>query len=432
MIQHSSNIRQRRRLLLALPLLILPFLAMAFWALGGGKGQPSPAPRGLRLELPAPHLENQKVTARKELHRKSAPSLPPEGASSIRGLLNDPQLTPTLHEVVPGGLSTPGSDTPGQNSLPVPESREASIRQRLTQLAQLVEPRPARAGVAAPPVMHTRRQPAADIDRLEGLLQHATTQGSAPDPEMQQLQGMLDQILDIQHPERVTRRLQQQSSENERQVFPLHRRQELPAVTLLQDGAHGNGSLISGGSTLSGTSPYEGEPSQAFHGLNTHAFSPPLPANTLAADIRESQRLSTGATVRITLRQDAYLAGRLLPRGTAVFGTCRIRDERLYITVHTIRDGETVLPVALSAYDLDGMEGLFVPGLLRQQATTHGTDRLISQNMPPSPLAPTFGGQAVAAGMETAKRLLSGRIKRQHVTLPAGHRLLLLDRNAIH
>ena len=54
-IQQSQAFLRKRKMMLVLPLLVIPFLTMAFWALGGGKGNESVIAneqRGLNLNLP--------------------------------------------------------------------------------------------------------------------------------------------------------------------------------------------------------------------------------------------------------------------------------------------------------------------------------------------------------------------------------------------
>ena len=62
MQQHSTKFLRRRKFLLVLPLLVIPFVTLAFRALGGGKGadarteQTSPH-QGLNLELPGASIK---------------------------------------------------------------------------------------------------------------------------------------------------------------------------------------------------------------------------------------------------------------------------------------------------------------------------------------------------------------------------------------
>ncbi len=57
----NNNVKQRK-FLLVLPLLAIPFLTMAFWALGGGKGKEKMAVNGpgLNLDLHDARLKEDK------------------------------------------------------------------------------------------------------------------------------------------------------------------------------------------------------------------------------------------------------------------------------------------------------------------------------------------------------------------------------------
>src|SRR6187401_2981795 len=56
MKSNTQQFKQKRRFIMALPLLVTPFLTLIFWALGGGQGTASYGMKdkkaGLNLELP--------------------------------------------------------------------------------------------------------------------------------------------------------------------------------------------------------------------------------------------------------------------------------------------------------------------------------------------------------------------------------------------
>ena len=62
--KHSAKFLRQRKMMLVLPVLIIPFLTMGFWALGGGQGQaknnPADNRKGLNLELPDANLKDDK------------------------------------------------------------------------------------------------------------------------------------------------------------------------------------------------------------------------------------------------------------------------------------------------------------------------------------------------------------------------------------
>ncbi|WP_164891030.1 conjugative transposon protein TraM [Botryobacter ruber] len=151
--------------------------------------------------------------------------------------------------------------------------------------------------------------------------------------------------------------------------------------------------------------------------------------NVVEAAIHETKILIAGATVKMRLLQDVYLSGRRVAKGNLVFGTCRISGERLHIEVSSVLIGNVVLPVALAAYDLDGQEGLYIPGALTREAAKQGADRVVNQSLQLSTLSPSIGAQAASAGIEAAKGLLSRKARQLKVTVNAGHRLLLRDQS---
>jgi hypothetical protein len=64
----------------------------------------------------------------------------------------------------------------------------------------------------------TSRGESEEIKKLEGLMSTMSTPPE-PDPELQQLGGMLENILDIQHPQRVQERLKQTSESKKGKIL---------------------------------------------------------------------------------------------------------------------------------------------------------------------------------------------------------------------
>ncbi len=408
----TEAFRRKRNFFLVLPLLVMPFLTLAFWALGGGKGGTLPVQQageqqGLNLQLPEPHLQatatQDKLSLYKQLQREllekekydASPFLQPPGE----------------HGNLPAE-DVASSPLFNKNS-PMETSRnEARINQRLAQLSAMLNQQPATASPPAvtslSPLRRSRTPATQDLDRLEDMLHTLSGNKEAGDPEMQQLEGMLDRILDIQHPERVRERIQHQSQENGQQAFALHTSLSPVSVTLLERPAP------------SGQPPH-------FLGLDPDSSAAPLPGNTLQAVIHETQTFATGAMAKIRMEQEAYLGGRLLPKGSIVYGTCQVKGERLLIKVSGVRIGNSLLPAKLTAYDLDGQEGLYIPDAAIQQAARQGADRMINQSLQVPALSPSLGAQAASTGLEAVKGLFSRKNRLVKVRVRAGYQLLLRD-----
>src|ERR1035437_5998130 len=70
----SPQFLRRRKMLLVLPLLILPFITLAFWALGGGSAdtsQKTVSSSGLNLQLPNAHLKDDKSETKLSFYEKA-------------------------------------------------------------------------------------------------------------------------------------------------------------------------------------------------------------------------------------------------------------------------------------------------------------------------------------------------------------------------
>ena len=81
------------------------------------------------------------------------------------------------------------------------DANEAKVYQKLAQLdAQLNQPAPAPTRTSQPPVSPQHpiaSQPAEAKDRLETLAQQGSN-ATAPDPELEQLNNLMEKVLDIQ------------------------------------------------------------------------------------------------------------------------------------------------------------------------------------------------------------------------------------------
>src|SRR5258706_10063781 len=72
--QRSQAFLRKRKMLVVLPLLVIPFLTMAFWAMGGGKGkddQKQNIVQGLNLNLPDAKLKEDKLLDKLSFYDKA-------------------------------------------------------------------------------------------------------------------------------------------------------------------------------------------------------------------------------------------------------------------------------------------------------------------------------------------------------------------------
>lgn len=232
-------------------------------------------------------------------------------------------------------------------------------------------------------------------------------QNPQTDPQMDQINALLGKILDVQHPEAMRDRLEKEARMNKGRVLSIAARREN-----VLDWPLGAG---------------DREAQVGFYGLpaitdsgNTH--NPAIPAV-----VHETQVLTNGATVKLRLSSDILVAGDPIPKGSFVFGNCTLTGERLNISVTSIREGDKIYPVSMGAYDMDGQEGIRIPGAISRDAAKDGIDQGV-QSMNIMSLDPSVGGQAASAVMQAAKGLLGKKIKLVKATVRAGYQLLLMDK----
>ena len=343
---------RKRKMLLVLPLLLLPFLALAFYALGGGKGNLANGnqqiSKGLNTTLPGAQLQHEKAQDKMALYDKA---MRDSASAKSRASGN--------------AFAALGWDTASQHK-PLAannaQANEAKINQKLAEInRQISQPEP----VAHYQNNYSNTNSASpDLDRMEKLIK-SKEQGNTPDPEMKQLNGMLEKIMDIQHPERVTAKLKKE------------------------------------------TKP---EPDSLYKAIR--------------AVIADNQKVMQGTSIKLRLLDSIVIHGQKIPKGQLLYGLCQVTNQRLILNIKTIRLGTSILPVDLSVYDMDAMAGIRAPDAITEDAMRSGADNAI-QSMQLMSMNQSLATQAAGAGVEAAKTLFGKKVKRIKVKLKAGYPVLL-------
>jgi len=98
----------------------------------------------------------------------------------------------------------------------------------------------------------------------------------------------------------------------------------------------------------------------------------------------------------------------------------------LDIEIGNIRYQNSLFPVQLSVYDMDGMSGIYIPGAITRDVAKQSADRTI-QGIGLTTIDPSLGAQAASAGIEAARNMISKKVKLVKVTVKAGYQVLLRD-----
>jgi conjugative transposon TraM protein len=417
-VKTPKMIRQRKFMLM-LPLLALPFMTMMFWALGGGKVQKAEAQaqkqEGFNLQLPSANFKDDKPMDKMSYYDRAQL----DSAKFLELVKNDPNYRNTTFSNTENNLQEPaleaarldrGLNTSVYGSSGYNDPNSEKIYQKLDALNKELN-RPVSASTAADnmgtgnPVSNKGVSVGtADVDRLEQMMQ-MMNQPDETDPEMQQINGMLEKILDIQHPDRIQEKLRQTSETRRGQVFAVSSQFADNTVSLL-NGKQSN-SQVNG-----------------FYSLGDAAFEESQ--NAIQAVIHETQTIVDGSTVKLRLVNNVFINGVHIPKDNFVFGTASLRGERLAIQINSIRYNNSLFPVELSVYDMDGLDGIYIPGAITRDVAKQSADRSL-QTLGLTSLDPSWQAQAAGAGVEAAKSLISKKVKLIKVTVKAGYQVLLRD-----
>jgi conjugative transposon TraM protein len=419
----SQAFLRKRKMMLVLPLLVIPFVTLAFYALGGGQahadGLNKEAVKGLNLKLPDVASKEDQLMDKLGFYEKAQK----DSMQLAEWMLSDPYYKQTsfASDTLPNELAQIHQSVASKynerlNVLPYEKPTEAP-EEKIMQKISLLQKEMSRHAVSAnQEVTLDGEQPDASgqVDRLKELMQQMNKTDEEGDPGIKQLDSTLDKILDIQHPERVKDRLKEKSLEKETEVFAVNEAENKTPVSIL--GSNRKNQNITATPKRNG---FFGTHSDMMKGDEINATS---------AVIHETQTVTAGSTVKLRLLTDIYVNGNLIPKGSFVFGTASLENERLLINIPGIRHGNNLLPVSLAVYDMDGLVGIHIPGSISRDVAKQSADQSL-QGIELMSLDPSLKAQAATAGIQAAKGLLSKKIKLVKVTLKAGYRVLLKDGN---
>jgi len=366
----SPKMLRQRKLLLVLPLIVLPFLTLFFWALGGGKVDTANAQlagtKGLNTQLPDAKLKDNhalnkmsyydQATLDSDKLRQQMKSDPyyHQKADTDTASLHFSKLNQPGKSKDAGGFYS-SSKLIGGND---PAANEAKVYQKLAQLQTTInkpanEPKQVSDHLVAQTVSPLKNQPTSE------------------DPQLRQMNGLLEKILDIQHPDRIKEKTDQASDE------PTNKFKAIPAV------------------------------------------------------IDGKQKITEGSVVRVKLLDTVTLNGQLIPKGQLIYGKGTLYNQRLILNLKIVRIGHNIIPVDLTVYDMnDGLEGIDVPEAITGDAVKSGAADGV-QGMEFMSLDPSITTQLAGAGLNTAKGLFSKKVKRIRAKLKDGHPLLLRDNKSL-
>ena len=348
----SPKMRRQRKALLLLPLLIIPCLTLLFWAFGGGKAMAVKAEssrRGLDMRLPDARPKNDDKLDKMSYYELAAK----DSARLKEQIKSDPYYKARPAQDSEGAFG--GSQAAGKATLATPASpatSEAMVRNKLAELRAVV------AGNQSVGAAKTAEK------RAPGLIADAPAPAAGPDPELGQMNVLLEKILDIQHPER-----------------------------LKQPGA----------SPATAIKPFRGIP----------------------ALVDGTQRITQGTVIRLKLADSVTLGGQLFEKGQLIYGSGTLSNQRYLLSVKSIHIGSSLYPVDLTVFDqVDGLEGISVPEAVTGESIREGAAAGVS-GMEIMSIDQSMSAQLAGAGINAAKGLFSKKVRQVKGKIKNGRPVLL-------
>lgn len=421
MEQKTISIKEakKRKMLLALPIITLPFITILFYTLGGGRMEAAAAEneikKGLNFKLPLPNFKEDSSLDKMSYYDQAA-------VDSIKlqelikkdpNYLNQKVLEETLKEFPELDFASQRfpKKRSGLNAVAPQDRNEQKIYEKL-QLLQKTISQPAPSKNYAHDMREfenygSSNEVSAQIKNLEQMI--SAMGETAPDPELQQLGGMLENILDIQHPSRVQERLKQNSEDKKGKAYSVNVKSKADNISSLQES----------------TPPADTFKFNAFFTADED-LNPDHQKNALQAAVHETQTIVNGSVIKLRLNTDITLQGTAIPKNTFLYGMASLKGERLEIKIENLQHNGSIFPVQLSVYDMDGIEGIYIPGAINRDAAKASADRSI-QTLGLTGISDSWGTQAAGMGIEAAKSLMSKKVKLIKVVVKAGYKVLLYD-----
>ncbi|HVU96797.1 MAG TPA: conjugative transposon protein TraM [Puia sp.] len=246
------------------------------------------------------------------------------------------------------------------------------------------------------------------VDRLQQLQNRLQQQDTAPNPQFQQMNTLLDKVLAIQHPDRIKTASDSAGSNRNRRSAYLVTAQD-PEM-----GKPDSAPLSTSDITVYGAT------ANAFYGLSDDSDSTMAASQVIRAVVHAAQTVQTGSVVKLRLLQDIFIKGVRVPANSFIFGPCAISNERVAIHLSQVQFDGQVYPIDMRVLDgVDALEGLYVPGAISRDVLKEGAGQSVS-SLGLTSFDPSLGAQAAAAGIETARNLIGRKIRLITATLKAG------------
>lgn len=152
--------------------------------------------------------------------------------------------------------------------------------------------------------------------------------------------------------------------------------------------------------------------------------------NTIACKVDKTTTVKDNETLQLRLMESVRIGDAHIPKNSLLTARSKLSGNRMMLHVYSIEVGENIYPVKLTAYDMDGLEGVPVPGSDELDAIkeigadiggTMGTSFTFSSSAKDQIIADAAKGL-----MQGTSNYIVKKIRTVKVTFKGGHRLMLM------
>lgn len=130
------------------------------------------------------------------------------------------------------------------------------------------------------------------------------------------------------------------------------------------------------------------------------------------------REIRSGATLVLRLTEDFVIGNKTIKKNTLIYGIASLTKERVKVSIQTVKFGNEIIPVNMVVHDMDGIEGIYIPGGIDQEIAEEGADDTVDGGGEFSINVPLIG----TAGGKVAKK----KVKNPTVKVQDGYKVLLV------
>ena len=169
-----------------------------------------------------------------------------------------------------------------------------------------------------------------------------------------------------------------------------------------------------------------------FYTMKNQSDEVSAPRNALRVEVDRTVILKPGDYLTLRLQEDVWIEGAKLPRGARLVGVARLSGNRMKVIVNSIEYQDRIFSTELTAFDIDGQEGLYVP-LSAETSAIREAAGAVAQS--PMSGGISFNNSSAKEQILTdvARNLIRGgagyvnkKVSEVRITVKAGYRLYLV------